>query len=93
MRKLGEGGDGEGRGQAGGGEPEKPEKTLALFQRSPEGALFRSSALTTFSWLSHIFFLLLVDPLKYLDISRDRAFGLFNHPIVCWSCFFMGRHI
>ena len=73
MRKLGEGGDGEGRGQAGGGESEKPEKTLVLFQRSPEGALFRSSILTTFSWLSHIFFLLLVDPLKYLDISRDRA--------------------
>src|ERR1700732_1643398 len=73
MKKPGNWGDGEGRGQAGGGEPEKPEKTLALFQRSPEGALFRSSALTTFSWLGHIFFLLLVDPLKYLDISRDRA--------------------
>jgi hypothetical protein len=59
MKKPGNSGGGEGRGQAGGGEPEKPEKTLALFQRSPEGALFRSSA-----WLSHIFFLLLGRPFE-----------------------------
>src|ERR1700730_17214178 len=98
MRKLGEGGDGEGRGRAGGGEPEKPEKTLALFQRSPEGALFRSSALTTFSWLSHIFFLLLVDPLKYLDISRDRALAysiipLFAGTPYLWDAIYNFRRI
>jgi hypothetical protein len=98
MRKLGEGGDGEGRGQAGGGEPEKPEKTLALFQRSPEGALFRSSTLTTFSWLSHIFFLLLVDPLRYLDISRDRALAysiipLFAGVVFFWDAIYNFRRI
>ena len=98
MRKLGEGGDGDGRGQAGGGEPEKPEKTLALFQRSPEGALFRSSALTTVSWLSHIFFLLLVDPLKYLDISRDRALAysiipLFAGVVFLWDAIYNFRRI
>ena len=98
MRKLGEGRDGEGRGQAGGGEPEKPEKTLALFQRSPEGALFRSSALTTVSWLSHILFLLLVDPLKYLDISRDRALAysiipLFAGVVFLWDAIYNFRRI
>jgi hypothetical protein len=98
MRKLGEGGDGEGRGQTGGGEPEKPEKTLALFQRSPEGALFRSSALTTFSWLNHIFFLLLVDPMKYLDISRDRALAYSIIPLIAgvvflWDAIYNFRRI
>ena len=98
MKKPGNWGDGEGRGQAGGGEPEKPEKTLALFQRSPEGALFRSSALTTLSWLSHIFFLLLVDPLKYLDISRDRALAysiipLFAGVVFLWDAIYNFRRI
>ena len=72
MTMPGKGGS-EGRGQAGGGAPKKPEKTFPFFPRSPEGALFLSSALTAFSFVSHIFFLLLVDPWRVLEISKESA--------------------
>ncbi|MGB6177427.1 MAG: hypothetical protein WBF43_14080, partial [Methylocella sp.] len=72
MTKPGNGG-GEGRGQAGGREPKKPERTFPFFPRSPEGALFISSALTVFCFLIHVFFLFLVDPWRVLDIAKESA--------------------
>ena len=80
MTKPGNGSS-EGRGQSGGGAPKKPEKTFPFFPHSPEGALFISSALTVFSFLSHIFFLLLVDPWRVLDISKESAMAYSTIPL------------
>jgi hypothetical protein len=68
-------GGNEGRGQARGGAP------LALVPRSPEGALVITSALTVFSFLSHFFFLLLVDPWRVLDISKESAMAYSTIPL------------
>src|ERR1700730_1615402 len=78
----------EGRGQAGGGAPKKPEKTFPFFPLSPEGALFVSSALTVFSFLSHIFFLFLVDPWRVLDFSRETAMAYSTIPL-CFGVVFL----
>ena len=80
MTKPGNGSS-EGRGQSGGGAPKKPEKPFPFFPRSPERALFISSALTVFSFLSHIFFLLLVDPWRVLDISKESAMAYSTIPL------------
>jgi hypothetical protein len=78
MTKPGNGG---GEGRAGGREPKKAEKTLAFFPRTPEGALVLSSALTVVSFLSHIFFLLLVDPWRVLDIPKESAMAYSTIPL------------
>src|SRR6202022_2137193 len=75
-------GSSEGRGQASGGAP------LALVPRSPEGALVITSALTVFSFLSHIFFLLLVDPWRVLDISKESAMAYSTIPL-CFGVVFL----
>src|ERR1700736_3666138 len=87
MMKPGNGSS-EGRGQAGGGAPKKPEKTFPFFPLSPEGALFVSSALTVFSFLSHIFFLLLVDPWRVLDFSKESAMAYSTIPL-CFGVVFL----
>jgi hypothetical protein len=81
-------GGSEGRGQARGGAPRKPEKSLALFPRTPEGALFISSALTVFSFSSHIVFLLLVDPWRVLDIPKESAMAYSTIPL-CFGVVFV----
>jgi hypothetical protein len=78
----------EGRGQAGGGAPKKPEKTFPFFPLAPEKALFISSALTVFSFLSHIFFLLLVDPWRVLDIAKESAMAYSTIPL-CFGVVFL----
>ena len=80
MTKPGNG-SGEERGQAGAGAPKEPQKTFLLFPRSPEGALFISSALTVFSFLSHIFFLFLVDPWRVLVIDKESALAYSMIPL------------
>jgi len=87
MTKPGNGGS-EGRRQAAGGAQIKPEKTFPFFPLSPEGALFISSALTVFSFLSHIFFLLLVDPWRVLDISKESAMAYSTIPL-CFGVVFL----
>ena len=87
MTKPGNGSS-EGRGQAGGGAPKKPEKTFPFFPLSPEGALFVSSALTVLSFLSHIFFLLLVDPWRVLDFSKESAMAYSTIPL-CFGVVFL----
>jgi hypothetical protein len=79
MTKPGNGSS-EGRGKAGGA-PENPEKTFPFFPRSPEAALVISSALTVVSFLSHIFFLLLVDPWRVLEISKESALTYSTIPL------------
>ncbi|MGH6800506.1 MAG: hypothetical protein ACRECZ_03640 [Methylocella sp.] len=90
MAKPGNGGS-ERQGQAGGGAPNapnapnaprKPAKTFPLFPRSPERALVISSALTVFSFLSHIIFLLLVDPWRVLNIPKEDALTYSTIPLV-----------
>jgi hypothetical protein len=80
MTKPGNGSS-EGQGQSGGGAPMKPGKPFPFFPLSPERALFVSSALTVFSFLSHIFFLLLVDPWRVLDISKESAMAYSTIPL------------
>jgi hypothetical protein len=78
---------GNGSERAGGGAlkapdvPRKPEKTFPLFPRSPERALVISTALTVFSFLSHIFYLLLVDPWRVLDIPKEDAITYSTIPL------------
>ena len=81
-------GNGSSEGKAGGGAPRKPGKTFALIPRTPEGALFLSCALTVFSFLSHIFFLLLVDPWRVLDISKESAMAYSTIPL-CFGVVFL----
>lgn len=81
-------GGGEGRAQGPGGASWKPEKSLALVPRSPEGALFISSALTVFSFLSHIVFLFLVDPWRVLAISKEDALAYSTIPL-CFGIVFL----
>jgi hypothetical protein len=82
MTKSGNGSS-EGRGQAGGGAP------LALFLRSPERALVITSALTVVSFLSHIFFLFLVDPWRVLkDVPKEDALAYSTIPL-CFGVVFL----
>jgi hypothetical protein len=78
MTKRGNGSS-ERRGQAGG--PITPAKTFPLIPRSPEGALVLSSALTVVSFLSHILFLLLVDPWRVLAIAEESALAYSTIPL------------
>lgn len=87
MTKPGNGG-GEGRRQAGGGAPKKSEKTFPFFPRSPEGALFISSALTVLCFLIHVFFLFLVDPWRVLDIAKESALAYSTIPL-CFGVVFL----
>jgi hypothetical protein len=70
---IGEPDGGEGGGGVGGSMPGKPEKAIAQFRLSSGAGLFISTVLLAISFLCHIFFLFLVEPLKYLVISKDEA--------------------
>ncbi|HEY4847664.1 MAG TPA: hypothetical protein VIH87_07675 [Methylocella sp.] len=84
-------GNGSSEGRAGGGAPNapmKPAKTFALIPRTPERALVISSALTVVSFLSHIFFLLLVDPWRVFDIPKEDALAYSTIPL-CFGVVFV----
>jgi hypothetical protein len=87
MTKPGNGSS-EGRRQAGGGAPKEPEKTFPLIPRTPERALLISSALTVFSFLSHVFLLFLVDPWRVLDIAKESALAYSTIPL-CFGVVFL----
>jgi len=72
MKTSENGTSGEVRGQAVGG-PREPEKALAPFWLSPERRLFISTLLLGVCFLSHIIFLLLVEPWRYLSIAKEYA--------------------
>jgi hypothetical protein len=86
MRKLVEGG-GEGLGHAGGDEPKKPEETSAQFWRSPEVVFFISATLTVFCFLSHFFYLLLVEPSQSSTLSKESVFAYSSIPLFMDWCF------
>jgi hypothetical protein len=88
MRKLGEGGGGEGS-VAGGNGPEKVEKSSAQFWRSPEGVFFISAALTVLCFLGHILFLLLTEPSRYSTLSKESAFAYSSIPLFIGMVFFV----
>jgi hypothetical protein len=81
-------GSSEGRGQAGGDAPMMPAKTFPLIPRTPERALVMTSALTVVSFLSHIFFLFLVDPWRVLEISKEDALAYSTIPL-CFGVVFL----
>jgi hypothetical protein len=88
MRKLGEGSR-EAFGHAGGDEPKKPEKTSAQFWRSPEGVFFMSAILTVFCFLSHFFYLLLVEPSQFSALSKESMFVYSSIPLFIGMVFFV----
>jgi hypothetical protein len=61
--------------------PEKPAKPFPFFPRSPERALFISTALTVVSFLSHFFFLVLVHPWRILDMPKEDALTYSTIPL------------
>ncbi len=87
MAKPGNG-SGEERGQAGGGPPMAADKIFPFLPRTPERALVISSALTIVSFLSHIFFLFLVDPWRVLNISKESALAYSTIPL-CFGVIFV----
>jgi hypothetical protein len=88
MTNLGEGG-GEGLGYTGGDEPQKPEKISAQFWRSPEGVFFISSTLTVFCFLSHFFYLLLIEPSQSSTLSKESVFAYSSIPLFIGLVFFV----
>jgi hypothetical protein len=88
MRKLGEGSR-EAFGHAGGDKPKKPEKTSAQFWRSPEGVFFMSAILTVFCFLSHFFYLLLVEPSQSSALSKESMFVYSSIPLFIGMVFFV----
>jgi hypothetical protein len=71
----------EGRGHPGGGAPMTPAKPFPLILRTPERALVITSALTVVSFLSHLFFLFLVDPWRVLAIDKESALAYSMIPL------------
>ncbi len=86
--KLGEGGDGEGLG-VGGDEPKKLEQTSAQIWRSPRGVFFISATLTVFCFLSHFFYLLLVEPSQSSALSKESIFAYSSIPLFIGMVFFV----
>jgi hypothetical protein len=77
-------GSSEQRGRAGRSAPDAPRKqgnAFPLFPRSPERALIISSALTVVSFLSHFFFLVLVDPWRVLNMPKEDALTYSTIPL------------
>ncbi|HUI21214.1 MAG TPA: hypothetical protein VLZ74_09240 [Methylocella sp.] len=66
---------------------QRPEQSSNLFPRTPERALFVSSALTVVSFLIHIFFLLLIDPWKVLKLSKEAAYVYSGFPLAFGAVF------
>jgi hypothetical protein len=81
-------GDGSSEGRAGGGDPMTPAKTFPLIPRTPERALIITSALTVVSFLSHLFFLFLVDPWRVLVIDKESALAYSMIPL-CFGVVFL----
>jgi hypothetical protein len=81
MKKPGDGSNGEPWDESGGGKPRKPGRALASFRLFPERALFVSTAIVICCWLTHFFFLLLVDPWRYLAVSRESAVAYASIPL------------
>ena len=81
MRKLEDAGNGEGQGYGGGGEPKKPEKSVQIATPSPAKWFYIWTALTAFSFLSHIFFLFLVEPLKVFSLATADAYAYSGVPL------------
>ena len=88
MTKPGRLNGGEGPDVAGTSRPSIAEMIAALVPRTHEGALLASCALTVLSFLLHIVFLLLVDPFKIIDISKDTAFVYSGIPL-CFGAVFL----
>ncbi|HUB64531.1 MAG TPA: hypothetical protein VL996_08820 [Methylocella sp.] len=66
-------------------EPKAPSSWLP---RSFERALLLSSALTVFSFVIHVLFLMLVDPLRVLPLSKETAYVISSIPL-CFGVLFL----
>jgi hypothetical protein len=85
-------GNGSSEGQAGGGAQMTPAKTFPLIPRTPERALIITSTLTVFSFLSHLFFLFLVDPWRVFVIDKESALAYSMIPL-CFGVVFVASAI
>jgi|SRR5579875_609348 hypothetical protein len=66
----------------------RPGNVLAMLPRTREKTLFVSAALTVLCFLIHIFFLLLVNPWRVLDLSKETAYLLSGIPLGFGAMFF-----
>jgi hypothetical protein len=89
MRKAEEDDGSAGLGHTGDNEPKKPEKTSAQLWRSPEALFFISATLTVLCFLSHFFYLMLVEPLQSSTLSRENVFVYSSIPLFIGMVFFM----
>lgn len=69
--------------------PGKPTKDVAFFGLSPGLSLCISTALLAISFLAHIIFLFLVEPLHYLKISKEDAMLYSGAPLVAGVAFLL----
>jgi hypothetical protein len=88
MRNLESGGGG-GQAYGGGGGPKKPEKSVELASHSSAKWLYLGTALTALSFLSHILFLFLVEPLKMFSLTKADAYVYSGIPLALGIAFFL----
>lgn len=77
MRKLD---DGAGEGQGGGGG--RPENSPSSGSRSYAKRLYMGTALAGLFFLAHLLFLFLVEPLKWLSLTKAEAYAYSGIPLV-----------
>src|ERR1700730_15464837 len=80
MRNL-EGGGG-GQAYGGGGGPKNPEKSGEIASRASAKWLYIGTARTALSFLSHILFLFLVEPLKVFSLTKADAYAYSGIPLL-----------
>jgi hypothetical protein len=85
MRNLESGGEGQAYG---GGGPKKPQKSGEIASRASANWLYIGTALTALSFLSHILFLFLVEPLKVFSLTKADAYAYSGIPLLLGiACF------
>ena len=81
MRNFESGGGG-GQAYGGGGGRKKPEKSVEIASRASAKWLYIGTALTALSFLSHILFLFLVEPLKVFSLTKADAYAYSGIPLL-----------
>jgi hypothetical protein len=81
MRRLEGGGNGGGQGYGGSG-PRKPDRSVDVAARTPAQRFYLWTALTALSFLSHIAFLALIEPLKVFSMTKANAYAYSGVPLV-----------
>ena len=82
MRQLETGGQGDGGAYGGGSGPRKPGMNGEAASGSSAKWFYIGTALTALCFLIHILFLFLVEPLKYVPLSKADAYAYSGIPLL-----------